>query len=201
VRAGRGPSSGLLGPPPSGCLIQPPEFGFSLSPHVLHVGEAVQARLTLTTPDAMPRATWSWSNIEAVIEKGLRRDQRPKRCSDQAMSCTLEAGPGITSAKWQVCSMGADVPVVGGMLAGAVSSDYFIVDDQLHQLSGTVRFDRGPSRAPMPVAGVAVQVTGDGGSAVRRTGADGAYSFALPRGHYQVSLTGHRGSQPATRSR
>ncbi len=85
--------------------------------------------------------------------------------------------------------MAISVPIVGGEQAGAVSSDYFIVNDDLFDLDGKVTFGCTSlcTQGPAPLAGAAVDITGSTASQTLATNEDGKYSTALPRGSYEVS--------------
>lgn len=182
------PGAGLLGA--GGCLIQSGEVGFSISPHLLHVGEVVTATVTPNPADEHPAPQWSWGDLESVLQKGRTLDRR-SHCNDDMATCTMVVGPGAVSTGWEVYSMGVEVPVVGGVLAGAVSSDYYIVDDMLHRLSGTVTHAPGD-----PVSGATVEADGEGGSETTTTAQNGAYTLPLYTGTYKVFLPGQDLAKP-----
>src|SRR6516225_7479258 len=52
----------------------------------------------------------------------------------------------------------------------------------------------------LPVADVAVTLTGAGGTATNTTGSDGAYSVSVAAGSYTVSMTWHPFDSPSLQS-
>lgn len=184
--AGGEPVAGLAGPAPAGCLIQSWAATFSLSPHVLHVRDEVTAKVT--TSGKLPGTGWSWSNFTAEMQAGL---EHRRHCEDNAPTCTVRVGPDVPEGRYQVYVEGLATP-----LGGAVSSDYFVVDNNLFELSGKVEHQNEGTRTP--ASGVRVQVSGRNGRRDVSTGANGAYSFVLDKGSYHVTVVGEE-AQPSSR--
>lgn len=185
--AGGEPTPGLAGAAPAGCLIQSWAATFSLSPHVLHVGQQVTA--TVSPTGKLPGTGWSWSNFTAEMQAGLRHH---RHCGDNVTTCAVTVGPDVPEGQYQVYVQGLATP-----LGGAVSSDYFVVDNNLFQLSGRVEYQAAGTRTP--AADVQVQVSGaHGGRQDASTDSSGTYSFVLNRGRYHVTVVGKE-AQPSSR--
>ncbi len=190
LAAGGVPGAGLLGPAPGGCLIQSGEAGFTLSPHVLQVGDVITGTVI---PESKPD-DWSWGSFEEIFGAGARHPL--SACPANTTSCSVRVGDNVSSTRYQVYSQAISVPVVGGIQEGAVSSDYFIVDNDLYTVSGTVTDNSGA-----PVSGVPLEITGNGGSEPTSTDANGDYSLPVMKGSYQVQVTGPQSANAQPHSR
>ncbi|MBV9465529.1 MAG: hypothetical protein JO169_05385, partial [Solirubrobacterales bacterium] len=186
LQAGGEPTPGLDGPAPGGCLIQSWAATFALSPHVLHVGQKLTG--TVETTGKLNGVGWSWSNFTAEMQLGSHKPRL--HCADNAPTCTVIVGPNVVSSVYQVYSQGLNTP-----LGGAVSSDYFIVNNDLQELSGRVDYQNDGKRTP--AAGIELAARTGRRAEHASTGPDGKYSFVLHRGNYSVSVVGKE-AQPSS---
>jgi hypothetical protein len=171
---GEVPNAGLY--QQGGCRIQGRD-GFTIAPHVVHAGGVLTG--TVTPTDAQDR--WDWGQFVSALGRKV------SGCAPNATTCTVKVG-ATQSSGWEVFVFGVSVPVFG-ILETSVTSDYFIVDNSVFQLSGTISM--GPGN---PAAFALVTA----GSQTAGTDAHGNYVFALPRGTYTVAPVGVR-TQPKSR--
>ena len=150
------PGPGLY--PTGGCLVQG-AGGLTIEPKVVRVGESLTA--TISEPPAAAHATWDWGNFAATAGFGSKHLHG---CMPQDTSCTVQASARAVSDVWETYMHGVNtnvIPCCGGL---SVSSDYFIVNDSLFRVSGTVTDTDGT-----PAPGVRVTIAGNG-ERVRRHG-------------------------------
>lgn len=185
INAGGNPPEGVNGPGgPEDCQIQSGEFGFSISPHVLHVGEKITGHAVNTTG----HDKWTWDKRCQgagdcfVQDLGGPRAKPVSGCGKNAPTCTVRVSAAVASKRWRVYGKAATVPIVGGEFATAYSSDYFIVDNELNQLSGIVK------AGSKPLGGATVAVSGKHVSETEKTSSAGDYAFGLTPGRYTVRV-------------
>jgi len=150
---------------------------FAVEPRVLHVGQHITGTVTPGGNDEH----WDWKAFVKQVGGG----KVVSGCGDDVSSCTVKASHKAVSNVWEVFGEGVDIPFLGSR-ATSISSDYFIVNNDLAQLSGTV--SAGPHK---PLSGVELRVSGtsESGHHVSRTtttDSSGNYAFALTKGSYTV---------------
>jgi hypothetical protein len=176
--------------PSGGCLVQG-NGGLTIEPKVVHVGQDLTA--TIPTPPAADRnATWDWSNFVAVVGFGSKR---LSGCGPNQLTCTVQASSEGKSNVWETYMHGVNENPVGCCGGLSVSSDYFIINNDLFELSGEVRFSEGTPQSEKPAPGVEVRA----GTHTATTDAAGHYVLVLRKGTYDVSVVG-RPAEPASRS-
>lgn len=143
------PGPGLY--PSGGCIVTVTGGGITISPKVLHVGQPITA--TLKPPPPSENATWDWGNFVATVGFGSKHISG---CKPQDTSCTVQASKEAVSNVWEVYELGVNLNPVGCCGGLQVSGDYFIVNNNLHQLSGRVELSGGTPGSQKPEAGVRV---------------------------------------------
>jgi|GEM_PF-3966115 len=187
----------------SSCLIQSGEFGFSIGPRVLHVGQDIEGTAVNTTG----KDSWTWNCAQYQVgvsnpgscfvkELGGPHAKPVSGCGANAPTCTVKVSADVASTTWTIYGMDASVPSFN-TFAGAVSTDYFIVDNDLYELSGKVLFSTGTGKEK-PAADIEVKAVGAHGTHTTTTNAQGKYLFVLHKGEFTVSLP-HRVAEPSER--
>ena len=139
-----------------------------------------------------PTGTSDTGVSECPHDPGAVANQRVTTSVDMCLLATAD------TQGWQTAAVAAENPSCHPSEAiecapSGSSADYYIVDNSLFELSGTVRTGHAPR------AGVTVQARGPGGVHSTQTSPDGLYLFALHSGTYTVSVIKQR-SKPRSRT-